>query len=266
MAIDIQIPNHRSRLSKALRKSFTDSHPQRRVRKNLVDIYRDEDNRASYHLEDDREDLGTLVNLFQKFVRGHLLSVAFNSPRWAIDARTVAGRGLDKRIQGLLTRYMEILHFNSIQKQLALDSAFGWAVAKVDNGIPPKGITAPIAPRVFRLNPDMFIKDQAAATLDECSFLADIYLVPLNEAQAHPGFTEEGRANLSEYRNSSTTSTLPNELATDDAYAEPMTRLIDVYIPKKGTIYTWPCPNDEFQQIGTDNDSLVAYKTVLQCQ
>jgi hypothetical protein len=159
---------------------------------------------------------------------------------------------LDKRIQAFLTRYSEILNFNSIQKQLALDSAFGWAIAKVDSGIPPKGITAPVAPRVFRINPDMFIKDQAAASIDECSFLADIYLVPLNEAQAHPGFTEDGRAKLTEYRNSSTTSTLPNELATDDAYAEPMTRLIDVYIPKKGAIYTWPAPNDDFQQIAAD--------------
>lgn len=99
MAINIQNPHHRSRLSKALKKSFTDAQPRRRFRANLVDIYKDEDNNAALYLVDDRDDLGTLINLFQKYVRGHLLSVAHNSPRWAVDARTTAGRGLDKRIR-----------------------------------------------------------------------------------------------------------------------------------------------------------------------
>lgn len=251
MAIQIENPHHRDRLSKALKKSFTDSQPRRRFRANLVDIYKDEDNHAYHYLTDDREDLGTLINLFQKYVRGHLLSVAHNSPRWAVDARTTAGRGLDKRLQAFLTRYSEILNFNRVQKQLALDSAFGWAVAKVDSGLAPKGITAPVAPRVYRINPDMLIVDQAAPTIDECAFIGDMYLVPLNEAQAHPGFNEEGRSKLTEYHRSSSTSRDPNSDVTDDSYAEPMVRLLDVYIPKKGTIYTWPAPNDDFSHVAT---------------
>ncbi len=252
MAIDITNTDHRSRLSRAIRKSFTDAHSTRRVRQNLVNIYRDEENNVSSFLEGDKEDLGTLVNLFQKYVRGHLLSVAHNSPAWSVNARTLGGRGLDKRIKAFLTRYSEILNFNSIQKQLALDSAFGWAIAKVDNGVAPKGITAPVAPRLYRLNPDMFIKDQAAASIDECSYLGDIYLVALNEAQAHEGFDEGRRSALTPYRNTASSSMQPNQNATDDSYAEPMVRLIDVYIPKQGTIYTWPAPNDEFANITSE--------------
>jgi len=153
MAIDITQVDHRSRLSRALRKSFTDAHSRRLFRANLVDIYKDDETNASYHLEEDREDLGTLINLFQKYVRGHLLSVAHNSPRWAVDARTTAGRGLDKRLQAFLTRYSEILNFNRIQKQLALDSAFGWAVAKIDSGLAPEGDHCPRRPTSVSYQP-----------------------------------------------------------------------------------------------------------------
>lgn len=252
MAIDITIQDHRSRLGKALRRSFSDNAPIRRIRKNLKDIYRDKTNEAYEQLETNEQDLGTLLNLFQKFVRGHLLTLAFYNPKWAIDSRTIAGRGLDKRMQTFMGRYTEILNFNKVQKQLALDSAFGWAVAKVDNGIAPKGITAPVAPRAYRINPDMLIVDPTAADIDECSYIADIYLVPLNEAQAHPGFNPEEAAKLTEFRN--TTSTGTNlDVDSTDFYAEPMTRLIDVYIPKSAKIYTWPAPNDEFQFIGSMN-------------
>lgn len=253
MAIDITIQDHRSRLAKALRRSFTDAGPARRIRRNLQDIYRDKTNAAFEHRENSTQDLGTILNLFQKFVKGHLLTLAFFNPKWAIDATTTEGRGLDKGMQAFMGRYSEIIGFNSIQKQLALDSAFGWAVAKVSNGIAPKGISAPVSPRFYRLNPDMFIVDPTAATLDECAFVGDMYLVPLNEAQAHPGFRPELAAKLTEYKSntgSSQSDTIDGN-ASDDSFAEPMTRLIDVYIKKQGKVYTWPAPDDEFNHIAT---------------
>jgi len=256
MAIDITIQDHKSRLSKALRQSFTEAASQRRVRRNLTDIYRDESKLAhTLDIAGGDSDLGTLINHFQKFVRGHMLTLAYYSPKWAIDARTTDGRGLDKRMQAMLTRYSEILNFNMIQKQLALDSAFGWAVCKVDNGIPPKGITAPVAPRMYRIPPDMLIVDPSAAHIDECAYIADIYLVPLNEAQSHEGFIPEQAEKLTEYRDTTSTgiSSLPDGQSAVEMYAEPMTRLIDVYIAKKGKIYTWPCPNDEFRNIGSED-------------
>lgn len=248
MAIDISNSDHRARLSRALRRSHTDSFKARNIRRNLIDIYLDRPNEGFEYL-DDNLGLGTLVNLFSKFVKGHLLALAHQSPKWSINARTQEGRGFDKRMQSFLLRYTELLNFNSVQKQLALDSAFGWAVAKVDNGLAPKGITAPYAPRVYRLDPDMVIVDKASATFDECSFIGDMYLVPLNEAVNHPGWNPEEINSISEYRFSSGTSALPNNVGTNDVFAEPMTRLMDVYIPKAGMIYTWSVPNDEFHQV-----------------
>lgn len=245
MAYQIENDVHRSRLQRALRRSFSDSHEARNVRQNLVKIYEDNPNRVPYY-HDEKQDLGTLINLFQKYVKGHLLSLAYNSPKWSIEARTDASTGFDSRVQDFLTRYMEIMNFHNVQKQLALDSAFGWCVCKVDYGLPPKGITAPVAPRCYRINPDMLIVDRAAATIPECSFIADMFLVPLNEAQEYQGFDPDMRAKLTEWRFSSGTHMLPENLATEDAFSEPMVRLIDVYIPKAGKIYTWEAPNDEF--------------------
>lgn len=254
MAININIPDHRNRLSRALRKSFTDAAPSRRIRQNLLDIYRDKCNPAFESASNESEELGTLLNLFQKFVRGHLLTLAFNLPKWAINAKTMDGRGLDRKMQAFLGRYAEILNFNKVQKQLALDSAFGWAVCKVTDGIPPKGITAPVSPRLYRINPDMLIVDPQAATIDECSFVGDVYLVPLNEARSHPNFDLEQAAKLQEFRMnaSSAASYAPSGASNTDAFAEPMTRLLDVYIPKTGTIHTWPCPDDEFRHVKTE--------------
>ena len=251
MAIDISQQDHRQRLGKALRKSYTDKAPTRRTRRNLYDIYRDKVNPAFELTNTQSEDLGTLVNLFQKFVRGHLLTLAFYNPKWDINARTDEGRGFDREIESFLTRYAEILGFNKIQRQLALDSAFGWAVAKVDNGIAPKGITAPVAPRVYRIDPDMLIVDPTAATVDECSWIGDFYLVPLNEAQVHEGFEPDVASKLTEFRNTTGASsiTLPEGSSETEAYAEPMTRLVDVYIAKAGGVYTWAAPNDEFEAV-----------------
>jgi len=255
MAIDITVPDHRNRLSKALKKSFTDAEKNRIIRKNLFDIYRDRANPAfEASISPEAQELGTLVNLFQKFVRGHMLTLAYFSPKWDINARTMAGRGLDKRMQQFMGRYTELLNFNRIQKQLALDSAFGWAVAKVTNGIPPKGITAPMAPRVYRVDPDMLIVDPTAATIDECAYIGDVYLVPLNEAQAYPGFNEAKRAKLPEYRHSTSSgaNTLPDGSPAVEAYGEPMTRILDLYIPKMGAIYSWSAPNDTFAEVGSE--------------
>ena len=261
MAIDITKQDHRTKLQRALRKSYTDAAPKRTVRRNLYDIYSDDPQDALSELIHDKNDLGTLINNFQKFVRGHMLTLAFYSPKWGVEAKTAEARGTDKRINAFLTRYSEIMNFNKLQKKLALDSAFGWAVCKVDNGPSPKGITAPVTPRAYRIHPDLLIVDPTVGDIDECSYIGDMYLVPLNEAQAHEGFTPDRAKKLTEFRaNSDSSSSYSADGSGDtELYAEPMTRLVDVYIPATGMIYTWPCPNDEFTHVGAE-DSLLGQR------
>ncbi len=254
MAIQPAESDHRHRLARALRRSYNDGYKERQIRRNLIGIYEDLSDYVDYYDADsDATDLGTLLNLFQKYVKGHLLSLAHYAPRWAINARTREGRGFDKRIQNFLTRYSEILNFHVVQQQLALDSAFGWAVCKIDNGLPPKGITAPVAPRMYRIDPNTLIIDRSAATFDECSYIGDMYLVPLNEAQNYEWSSEGAASRITEYRYSSSSgsSTLEGNV-NDESFAEPMARLVDIYIPKQGKIYTWNCPNDEFREINDE--------------
>lgn len=247
---DIQNDDHRSRLARALKRCYTDSFNEREIRRNLIRIYEDADDMVfRFGLEDLTKDLGTLLNLFQKYVRGHLLSLAHFMPRWQINARNKGSRGLDKRIQNVLDSYSAILDFHQVQQQLALDSAFGWAVAYVDNGLPPKGITAPVAPRVYRLDPDTFICDRSAAVFKEAQYLAHFYTVPLEEAQNHAGFNPEEAAKIQEYRFSSLSSPDPDRASEEEMYAEPMARLLDVYVPKAGAIYTWDAPTDSFELV-----------------
>ena len=250
MAIEINNSDHRQRLQKALRRAYSDAYTEREVRRNLIRIYEDaEDMVNQFNMEDEYRDLGTLLNLFQKYVKGHLLSLAHYMPRWSINARRKSAKGLDKRIQNFLNAYCPVIDFNTVQSQLALDSAFGWAVAYVDNGLPPKGITAPVSPRVYRIDPDCLIVDRTAATFKECSYIGHVFMVPLNEAKSYENFNPEEAAKISEFRFSTGQGTNPDIANEEEMYAEPMCRLINVYIPKTGKVYTWDAPTDEFHQV-----------------
>jgi len=254
MAFDHQNPDNRARLAKALANVYSKRDKARRRRQNLIDIYQDSDDMLNYldTSSHSTNDLGTLLNLFQQFVKGHLITLAFNNPKFSVNARTLSGRGLDQRIEQMLDAYMDILNFNTVQKQLALDSAFGWAVCKVVDGPPPKGITSVVAPRVYRIPPDNFIVDPSAASFEEATFSADLYLVDLEEAKQFEGYDPVLRETLRPFTDvSSTSRTVPEDFSADEVFIVPYTRLVDVYIPTTSTLYTYAANTDSFEQIAS---------------
>lgn len=255
MAIDLESDRDRSLLQRAVRFSYENNHEQREKRRQMVDIYRGESSLSQWigPPRDDSARYGTLLNLFLQFVRAHLVALAYQAPKYSVNARTQAGRGFDKRIQVFLKRYGEILDIGRVFRQCALDSAFGNAVVKIISSIAPKGVTAPVAPRVYRIDPDLFGMDPTAAVPEEASFLFDIYLVPLNEARQHPSFDSELANSLRAWRESDAgdVNSFSRKLSDLDAFAEDYTRLIDVYLPSRGVIATWPATSDAFGDIST---------------
>lgn len=249
MAIDILDLNGRRDLSTALQRSFEFSADARERRKKLIDKYADT---PDFMFSDsDVYDTHTLVNLFQQFVRGHLQVLAYNAPKWSVKARTVAARGIDFLIQNLLNRLNDLLHMQQLCEQWALDSAFGDCHAKIRIGIAPKGVTSAVSPRAYRIPPNHIIYDQTAAAPHEAGFIADYYLVPLNEAKASRGFFPDVRRNLTAWRETAAESMLPDGLDID-ALSQDMVRLIDVYIPTLGAYFTWPCNGDRFEDVKGD--------------
>lgn len=255
MAINLKNHEHRSRLARAIRRSYDLSAPDRSRRADLIRIYADRSTLTNMFLNDrDNEiDRTAYLNLFALFVRGHEISLAYRAPKWSINARTAAAKGFDKRIQIFLDKYADILGLSSLAHTWAIDSAFGRAVAKVVTSIAPKGIVSPVAPRTFRLNPDHVILDRSASTVAESTYFADMYFADLDEAREHPYFDEAGRASLTEWSagNGSGSNSFPYPGGDHELFASAQTRLVDVYIPARGVLATWACPNDTFDYIST---------------
>lgn len=258
MPIDLNDKDERAQLQRSIRYNWERQADFRLARKVLIDIYRGQ---SSVFPESYANSKTTLVNLFQEFVKGHLMATAYRSPRWSVNARMPAGRGFDKRIQNFLNRYSEILDFTRLARQWAVDSAFGYAVAKITNGVAPKGVHSLVAPRAYRLNPSHVILDQSASDPAESGFIADIYLVPLKTAKSYVGFTKKGREALTPWKGTDTFNSNSREgTSRSDAFSEDQTRLIDVYFPDSARLVTWAAPSNAFSDIG-NSDPLTIIQT-----
>jgi hypothetical protein len=99
--------------------------------------------------------------------------------------------------------------------------------------------------------PNNFIKDWSADSLETCSFLGDLYLVPLKDAQNNPMFDPALRAVIQKFR-FETDNTRSAVYNTDEAFAEEQCRLLDIYIPHTqfgGVVLTFDCPTDTFGNV-----------------
>lgn len=257
MSIEITNAEQMTMLGKAVRFSYERSEEARMNRDNLIRIFMDKgfDNISSADLYDatgrESDDTETLVNLFQDFVKGHLISLAFHLPRWDVTAQITEGIGFDMRARMFLERYSELLDLGSVFKACAQDSAFGRAICKIVSSVAPKGVYSAVAPRAYRISPNCFYSDRSSSRIDECSFLADEYMLPLNEAREHfkdSASVEYIKEYTPESSNQNTTSN--DDISDRDAYPETMTRLIDIFIRSAGVIVTYPLPNDSFSLIG----------------
>lgn len=249
MAINLDDPQALTQLQEAVYRSYEHQSSARDMRRLLIDKYQDVPDQ--FFSDPDGDDVTTLVNMFQNFVRGHTMTLAFNAPRWSVRARTMQAKGFDFQIKTLLNAYNDYLNMQELCELWALDSAFGDCHAKVVTGIAPRGVYSRVAPRVYRLSPDNVIYDQSAAHKDEVLWIGDIYLVARAEAVGYytaRGADPEAIAGLTEWRETASESMLPDGLDTD-ALAEDMVRLIDIYFPATNEIVTWPCNGDRFQEI-----------------
>jgi hypothetical protein len=253
MAIDIKNPTEANQLARAIKYSWSQGSSERTRRTRLIEIYRDERPPWESVMGPGSSGLGhgAMVNLFQQFVRGVQISLAYQAPKYSLKARKAEGVGFDAVMQQFLNSYTCILNFRELLRQFATDTCFGDAIAKTVESLAPKGIYSPLAPRTFRVNPNNFIRDRAAENVTDSLFFADVYLVALKEARAYEGFDPEVVKKLQSYTLGSDEQRSDRGFYNVEAYAEDVTRLIDIYIPATGQICTYPAPTDAFGEIST---------------
>lgn len=256
MAIDLKDPDKRGRLQSAIKQSWQRGGIERNQRADLISIYADKPRMVDMLLEDDTRT--AYLHLFSDFIRGNEINLAYRAPRWAVNARTVEGKGFDKKAGGFLEAYAGLLAFDMLLERWAKDAAFGRAVAKTLTSIAPKGVFSMTAPRCFRLNPDHYIPDRSAPSNEECCYKADIYFADLDDAKKHEHFNAAKRATLQPWTNQGRDSSpLMSDNGDAQLFATEQTRLIDVYIPALGIIATWPCATDSFAEIAADEPLMI---------
>lgn len=252
MAINVHDEAEMQRVKRAVQYSWTQSSPARERHNHLIRIYEDREDYLSSYIQDFKA-CNAYVNLFAQYVRGLHISLAYNLPKWDVEARQSEGVGFDRRMKLLLQYYTPLLNMTELLRAWSMDCAFGDAIARISTGIAPKGVKSPIAPRVYRVPPNDFIKDWSAENLETCSFLGELYLVPLKDARQNPMFHPAGAQYIQKYRfeTDNTRSYLYN---SDDAFAEEQCRLLDLYLPLTtmgSVVLTFDCPNDTFGNINT---------------
>lgn len=256
MTIDLKDHDKRGRLKSAIKLSWERGACERNQRADLISIYADKPRMVDMLLEDDTRT--AYLHLFSDFIRGNEINLAYRAPRWAVNARTVEGKGFDKKAGSFLEAYAGLLSFDMLLERWAKDAAFGRAVAKTITSIAPKGVYSMTAPRCFRLNPDNYIPDRSAPSNEECSYKCDIYFADLDDAKKHEHFNAAKRAKLQPWTNNARdSSSLMNDTGDYHLFASDQTRLIDVYIPALGIIATWPCNSDAFSEIADDEPLMV---------
>lgn len=239
-----------ARLQRAIKYSWEQASPSRERRNHLIRIYEDREDYLAQYINDFKA-CNAYVNLFAQYVRGLQLSLGYNIPRWLVEARQAEGVGFDLRMKLMLDFYSPLVGLKELLRSWAMDCAFGDAVARISEGISPKGVYAPVAPRVYRVPPNNLIKDWSADTLETSCFIAELYLVPLKDARAFPGFDPYLRQMISEYR-FDTDNTRSAYYSSNDAFAESQARLLDVYLPGTGAILTFDCPDDSFSRVSAE--------------
>jgi len=251
--IDPLVQEDRDRLRVAVQRNFQEAEGGRETRNKLISAYTGQPT-TFYEQIVDSLNLDSSIEylpLTQQAVTAHIMSLAWRGPRWSVVARRAIGKATAKAQKIFLNKYSPIVGLPTTLRRLALDSAFGWSVAKVVIGPAPAGVGgSDTAPRCWRIDPTLLIYDSTASSFDEALYIGDTYLMSLDEARQFPGFNAEQAAALTEWTGWSQMSTGLNPVgANTERYAEAMTRLVDVYLPREGKLVTWPCVTDAFGDI-----------------
>jgi hypothetical protein len=196
-------------------------------------------------------------NLLQLAQQSHIITLAYNDPRFIIVPNTPEGDAIAPRLEEWLKRYTNLINLGDIARAVAADSFAGWGIVRVARGLMPPGARAligqEVGPMCWRVSQDNFIFDGTATSWDYCSFIADMITVPLVEAKQHKPFLEfnqEATERLDEFtmQGGQTDSRVhTNPMRT--AMAVPMVRLVRVYLPYSNVICTWEANQNTFNKV-----------------
>lgn len=243
-------PQHRDRMARSAEYAFTELTRFNSMRANTVRAYlgiapsgcndwnwADETTESKY-----LENLPK-GNLLQMSALGTQIALAYGEPQWLATARMPENIGTAESMEPGLNRMSLLLNLGETARNVAADSFFGYGIFKVGIGRLP--LSAQVAtglrygPCVWRVGQPNFLYDTTVASWDECAFIGDLYLMPLNEAQElYPNDADR----LAEITDDMYRMDSARVMARPTRYAspEPMVQMFDCQIPGTKVVGTWP--------------------------
>jgi hypothetical protein len=110
-------------------------------------------------------------NLLQLAQQSHIITLAYNDPRFIIVPNTPEGDAVAPRLEEWLKRYTNLINLGDIARSIAADSFAGWGIVKRRSRPHCRPVLASyrwadhVGPMCWRVSQDNFIFDGTATEL-----------------------------------------------------------------------------------------------------
>lgn len=242
MAYSVTTDEGRSRIFKCVEFHYEQLKPCRLLRTKLIRDYS-----GSRYTQDA---LKQPLALMLQAAEAHVLGIAANRPRVLVLSKKAEHAAFAEHYQTHLNNLLKEIRIEQTLWNIALDSFFGAAFAKVYLGDSPLVMNQgdiwadPGQVYVDRLSVDDFGYDTLAKDFRKCVIMFDRYKLPLelvkeDKTRFDPKLTKDLQSSVSvQNEGAEFISGKPTDPVTDGDY-EPMIDLVDVYLPRERRIFTW---------------------------
>lgn len=196
-------------------------------------------------------------NLIQMSALAQQIPLSFADPRFVLVSEFPEGDAIAPRLQEFLNRYVKYIGLADTFRLIALDSFFGWGIAKTAVDIlPPRARIAlgrTVGPMVKRISQDNFVLDGSATVWDDVAYMGNYWFAELDEARNFAPFlleNEKGAMELTEFGR--TAEDVDSRIHPDpikEHTPTAMVRLVDVYFPRDNILVTWEANDHNFKGV-----------------
>lgn len=263
--IDPLNPDHRSRLATSADFWHRELEKYRLERRETVLNYAGSKTWATNRGGDENAaEEGMWGNLIQMSALSFGIPLAYNNPHYTVAAEVPEGDAMAPRLQNFLNRWSQLIGLGDVARLVALDSFFGFGIARVEiDFLSPRAsfaIGREVGPMVSRVSQDDFIYDGTPNDWKDVAYQGNRYFAPLEQVRNFQPFLEFNPQDTLEAEEFTLSYSENNSRLHDDSHTRqrspmPVVRLVDLYFPHAQLIATWVDNDQNF--LGLNKEPLL---------
>jgi len=235
---------HRQRLSRAVQSSYRGLEWLRNLVRGLVEGYA-----GSGYGKPGRARHEIIINLMNQTVDAYTMALVANRPRVLATSSKPERAFFAKKKTLAINKLIEEIKLENVLKRWVLDGFFGMGVVKVhmaDAGMVEMGpgfSVDPGKPWASNVGIDNFVYDLSATRWEHVQYAGDSYRIPFEDLKQPQYFADVVKDLVPDSKQSLDGERLDQIVrgdAVDEDELEPMIDLCDIWVPRNGTIYTFP--------------------------